>query len=76
MTTINLELPDEVAEAIRNKGLLTSVGVTELLREALRSQALEYIADFATESETRGMTPFGEGEIEAEINLARKRRQT
>ena len=75
MPTMTLELPDEVAEAIKDKGMLTSTGVTELLREALRSQALEYIADFVTESETRGIAPFGEGEIEAEIHLARKRRQ-
>ncbi len=80
MPTMQLELPEEVAEAIRGKGLLTSAGVTELLREALRSRALEQIADFARESEARGMTPFEEGEIGAEIQSARnqsarKRRQ-
>ncbi|MCL2001344.1 MAG: hypothetical protein FWG74_07915 [Planctomycetes bacterium] len=75
MPTINLELPDEVAKAIKDKGLLTSAGVTELLREALRSQALDYIADFAKESEARDIVPLEEKEIEAEIHSVRKGRQ-
>lgn len=75
MTTLQLELPDEVAEAINDKGLLTSVGVTELLREALRSQALDYIADFAGESGARDVAPFTESDIEAEIQAFRKGRR-
>lgn len=75
MSTMQLELPDEVAEAIRERGLLTPAGVTELLREALRSKALESIADFAAETDARGIAPFTEAEIDAEIRSARKGRQ-
>jgi hypothetical protein len=72
MTTLSLELPDEMAEAIRSKGLLTPAGVTELLREALSSQAMTFIADFARETEARGIAPLSDKEMAWEIHSARK----
>ncbi len=74
MTIMRLELPDEVADAMRRKGLLTPDGATELLREALRSRAVEFIEAFAKETEARGIPPMSEAEIGAEIAAARKER--
>ncbi len=75
MMIMQLELPDEVAEAIRDRGMLSSAGVTELLRGALRSQALDSIADFARETEALGFEPFSEEEIEEEIRAVRQGRR-
>jgi hypothetical protein len=75
MPTMQVDLPDEVAEVMKDKGLLNSDGITELLREALRAQALDCITEFVNENERRGIVPFSEAEIEAEIQAVRKERQ-
>ena len=41
MTTITLELPDDVAERAREEGLLTAQGLRELLEEATRIRRMK-----------------------------------
>ncbi|MCL2640540.1 MAG: hypothetical protein FWD53_06830 [Phycisphaerales bacterium] len=71
MTIMQLQIPDEVAETIRREGLLTSDGLTELLREAIRSRAFDRIAAFAAETETHGIPEMTTEEIQAEIDALR-----
>ena len=72
---MQLQLPDEMAETIKREGLLTSDGLTELLREALRSRAFERIAAFAAETEARGISEMTAEEIQAEVDAARRERK-
>ena len=45
MTTITLELPDDVVERAREEGLLTAQGLCELLEEATRVAAMKRLKD-------------------------------
>jgi hypothetical protein len=71
MTTIQLELPDEMAETIRQEGLLTPEGLREMPRDALRSKALAFINDFVAENKRLGAVPMTTEEIQAEIDAMR-----
>ena len=71
MTTIQLELPDTMAESIRQKGLLNQNGLRQMLREALRSQAIDFFREYAAEGKRMGLVAMSEEEIQAEIDAAR-----
>ena len=75
MTTMQVMLPDEMAETIKREGLLTSDGLTALLREALRSRAFERIAAFAAGTEARGIPEMTADEIQAEVDAVRRERK-
>ena len=72
---MQVQIPDEVAETIRREGLLTSDGLTALLREALRLRAFERIAAFAAETEARGIPEMTMEEIQTEIGASRRERE-
>jgi len=71
MTTIQLEIPEELAESIREQGLLNRDGLEGMLRDALRSKSIAFIRDFVKENERLGIPPMSEEEIQAEIDAMR-----
>lgn len=76
MTKIQIDLPDAVAAAAREAGLLTPRALERLLAEALRRQqagdALLSIADRVAEA---GIPPMSMDEIDAEVKAVRAERR-
>ena len=75
MTTIQLEIPEEMAESIREQGLMNPDGLREMLRDSLRVKANVYFKDLAGRVERLGIPPMSEEEIQAEIDAARAERK-
>jgi hypothetical protein len=76
MTTIQIDLPDAVARAARDAGLLTPQALERLLGAALRRQqaadALLTVADRVAEA---GIPAMSMDEIVAEVKAARAERR-
>ena len=76
MTTIQIELPDAIAQAAHAAGLLTPQALDRLLSSALRrQQAADYLLAVADEVAAAGIAPISMEEINAEVKAARKERQ-
>ncbi len=76
MTTIQIELPDETAQAAREAGLLTSQALAQLLDAALRRQrAADALLSIADRVAAAGIPPMSMEEIDAEIKAARAERR-
>ena len=75
MTTLEITLPDQLAEEARRAGLLTQEAIEQLVREAIRRQALDELKESKARMaavEGPEMTPE---EIQAEIKAARAERR-
>ncbi|MEO7404093.1 MAG: hypothetical protein ABIU95_10530 [Burkholderiales bacterium] len=75
MTTVQIELPDQLAEEAQRAGLLTQEAIERLMREAIRRQALTELKqakDRMAATEGAEMTPE---EIAQEITAARAERR-
>jgi len=70
MTTIQLEIPEDLAEPIRRNGQLNQEG----LRDALRVKANAFIDDITGRTERLGIPPMSEEEIQAAIDAVRSRK--
>ena len=75
MTTLTIDLPDNVAEEARDAGLLTSEALTQLLKDAVRRQAGRHLLDLAQRLQSAGIPPMGDEEILAEVKAARAERR-
>ena len=75
MTTIQLEIPEDLAESIRRKGMLTQDGLREMLRDALRSKANAFIGEVTDRIERAGIPPMSDDEIQAEIDAMHAERK-
>lgn len=72
MTRIQIELPDETAEAAKAAGLLSSSAVARLFANALaRQRAADDLMSTADEVATAGIEPMPMQEITAEVKAAR-----
>jgi hypothetical protein len=76
MTELKLTLPDRLARAAREAGLLTPKAIKALLEEAMRRRAAarEFLA-VADRVAAAGVPPMTEDEIQAEIDAVRKARR-
>lgn len=75
MTTVQIELPDELAAEAKRAGLLTQDAIERLMREAIRRQALAELKqamDRMAAVEKSEMTPE---EIAQEIKASRAERR-
>lgn len=75
MTTLEITLPDQLADEARRAGLLTQEAIEQLVREAIRRQALAELREAKARMaavEGPEMTPE---EIGAEIKAARAERR-
>jgi hypothetical protein len=76
MTTIQIELPDAMAQAARDAGLLTPQALERLLNDALkRKQAADSLLSIADRVAVAGIEPMSMEEITAEVKAARAERR-
>ena len=75
MTTVQIELPEELARRAREAGLLAPESIERVLREALRREAFEELLSVAERVEAAGIPPMSMDEINAEIHAYRAERQ-
>jgi formate-dependent nitrite reductase cytochrome c552 subunit len=72
MTTIQIDLPDAMARAARDAGLLTPQALQRLLADALdRQQAARELLQLADQVAAAGIEPMSMEEINAEVKAAR-----
>lgn len=76
MTTVQVNLPDALAEAARDAGLLTSEALERLLSEALRRRrAANELLKVADHLADAGVPPMTMDEINAEVKAYRAERR-
>ena len=72
MTTVKIELPEELARNAEEAGLLTPEALEQLIAEALRERRIERLFEIKKELQAAGVAPMSAEEIEAEIRAARE----
>lgn len=76
MTTIQIELPDEIVQAARDAGLHTPQAMERLLKDALkRKRAADSLLSIADVVAAAGIEPMSMQEINAEVKAARAERR-
>lgn len=76
MTTLQIELPDNTAQAARAAGLLTPQALDRLLTQALRQrEAANSLLLIADRVAAAGIAPMSMQEINAEVKAARSKRR-
>lgn len=76
MTKIQIVLPDAMARAARDAGLLTPQALERLLNDALkRKQAADSLLSIADRVAAAGIEPMSMEEINAEVKAARTERK-
>jgi hypothetical protein len=71
MTTVQIDLPDELAQNAQQAGLLTSAALERLLADALRSRALVQLDSALAALDADPLPSMSEEEIQAEIDAYR-----
>jgi len=74
MTTVAIELPDDLAQKATAAGLLAPEAIADLLREQLRRRALERLGEQWARMPPEELTPEIEQEIVAEVKAYRAER--
>lgn len=75
MTTIQINLPDQLAQEAQSAGLLTQEAIEAMLREQLKKQAGEKLREFWNELPAEELTPEIEQEIDDEVRAVRAERR-
>ena len=75
MTTISIELPDQLAEEARNHGLLAAGPIEAMIREALRRRAGAELLEAAGRLATAECPPMTMAEIQEEVDAVRAERR-
>lgn len=75
MTTLTIELPDNIAQEAKAAGLLTPEALAQLLKDAVRRQAGRRLLDVAKRIQAAGIPPMSEEEIVAEVKAVRAERR-
>ena len=75
MTTISIELPDELAEEARSQGLLAARAVEAMIRDALRRRAGRELLDAAKELAAAEFPAMTLAEIQREVDAVRAERR-
>ena len=73
--TIELELPDQLAEEARNAGLLSPDAIEAILREQLRKRGVDELFAMADRLAAVDLPPMGEEEVQAEVDAVRAERR-
>ncbi|MBK8070419.1 MAG: hypothetical protein IPK27_23240 [Rhodanobacteraceae bacterium] len=76
MTTVAIELPDDLAQKASAAGLLAPDAIADLLREQLRRRALEHLRERSARMPFDELTPEIEQEIVAEVKAYRAERRS
>lgn len=75
MTTIQIQLPDDLAQDAQAAGLLTPDAIERLLRERLRQQAGDALRAMWNRMPHEELTPEIEEKINEEVQAVRAERQ-
>ncbi len=75
MTTVKIELPEELARKAREAGLLVPEAIESMLREQLRKQAGAALRDMWARMPSEELTPEIEKEIVEEVRAVRAERR-
>jgi len=76
MTTVQITLPDQLAEDARRAGLLSDRAIRQLLEEAMRREAGRKLLAVADRLRAAGLPPMRDEEIVAEVKAVRAARRT
>jgi hypothetical protein len=71
MTTVQITLPDALAQEAANAGLLASDKIAALLRQQLRADRIEGLHSARTKLAAEPLAPMTSEEIQAEIEAYR-----
>lgn len=75
MTTLTIDLPDNLAEEAKQAGLLTPNAIETILRETLRGRAVNGLFTAADKLTTANFPPMTMEEIQEEVNAVRAQRK-
>jgi hypothetical protein len=75
MTTLTIDLPDNIAKQAQDAGLLTPEALAQLLKDAVRRQAGRRLLDAAQRIQAAGIPPMSDEEIVAEVKAIRAERR-
>jgi hypothetical protein len=75
MTTIEIMLPDELAQRAKSAGLLSDSAIQLLLEDAIRRRAGRALVDVARRIQAAGVEPMSMEEIDAEVKAYRAERR-
>lgn len=75
MTTIEIELPEDLARRAKEAGLLTPEAMQSMLRERLREQAGEALREMWARMPHEELTPEIEKQIVEEVRASRAERR-
>jgi hypothetical protein len=75
MTTVQIQLPDELAQNAQAAGLLTPEAMAAMLREQLRKQAGDSLQAMWQRTPSEELTPEIEQMIDEEVRAARAERR-
>ncbi|MHB8744567.1 MAG: hypothetical protein ACYC9L_15795 [Sulfuricaulis sp.] len=76
MTTLKINLPDELAQRAQSAGLLTDTAIQNLLEEAIRRDAGRRLLDVGKRSLIANIPAMSDGEIVAEVKALRAARRS
>ncbi len=74
MTTLTIDLPDNLAEEAQNAGLLAPDAIETMLRETLRRRAVNGLFTAADKLTAANFPPMTMEEIQEEVNAVRARK--
>lgn len=75
MTTLTIDLPDELAEETRTKGLLAPRAIEALIRDALRRSAAGELFEAADKLAAAEFPPMTLEKMQEEVNAVRLARR-
>ena len=75
MTTLTIDLPDNLAKQAKDAGLLTPETLARLLEEAMRRQAGRQLLEVAKRIQAAEIPPMSEEDIVAEVKAVRAERR-
>ncbi|MEN9491171.1 MAG: hypothetical protein RJA63_1620 [Pseudomonadota bacterium] len=76
MTTVQVELPDMLAQSARAAGLLTPQALEAMLREQLKRQSGDALRTMWASAPPEELTPEIERMIDEQVQAVRTRRRT
>jgi hypothetical protein len=71
MTTVQINLSDQLAQEALSAGLLTETAIERLLRAALRAERIEHLAQAREQLAVQPLPPMTPEEIQAEVDAYR-----
>lgn len=75
MTTLTIDLPDNIAKEAQDAGLLTPEALAELITDAVRRQAGQRLLDIAQRLHSANIPPMSDEEVVAEVKAVRAERR-